>query len=91
MVPKMREDAEQHIDGKYFVAEDTDVKTYACTLPKKPESPFGGTEIGPEPVLCGSWALPATGAARDEADTRMRDMVSAWEARQRARADRDQR
>ena len=84
------------IDGKYFVADDTDVKVYSCAVTIKHENreaalvaaPFAGREVGQQPVNCPSWAAPAP---RAESDTRMRDMVAAWEARQKARADRDMR
>lgn len=84
MVPKPHKQADDLIDGSYFVVDDAEQKVYSCRAPEG--SPRTGEEIGPEPVTCDAWAAPASASGQpSERDTRMRDMVAAWEARQRAR------
>lgn len=93
LVPKLREDTEDSIDGRYFVADDEDVKVYSCTVKRVAAqqaatpnpAPYAEREVGAIPVNCPSWEAPAARAAQD---TRMADMVAAWEARQKARQER---
>ena len=83
MAPKPHKDAEGLIDGTYFVVEDSEQRVYSCRAPAGPSAPHTGTEIGPVPVTCPAWEAPVT----TERDTRMQDMIAAWEARQRSRGD----
>lgn len=72
------------MDGAFFVVDDEGQKVYSC---RGPASPHFGKEIGPVPVVCDGWAGPPESENANK-DQRMRDMILAWEARQRARDER---
>lgn len=86
MAPKPHKDADEFMDGTFVVMEDSDQKVYSC---KAPEGPHAGTEIGPVPTTCDSWdGKQAEPSARD---TRMKELLEAWEARQKERDRRSDR
>lgn len=86
MAPKPHKDADDLIDGSYFVVDDSEQKVYSCHAPKSERAAYSGTEIGPVPCTCDAWEAPKPAAERD---TRMKEMLAAWEERQKARADRE--
>ena len=83
MAPKPHENAEELMDGSYFVADDAEQKVYFCRAEAGGTAPYAGQEIGPVPTHCTAWETPP--AQPSERDTRMKDMIAAWEARQRSR------
>lgn len=83
MAPKPHKHADELMDGSFFVVDDALQKVYSCKATAGDNSPYAGQEIGPTPITCPSWEAPPKQPS--ERDTRMHDLLSAWEARQRGR------